>query len=236
MNWEQEVYIDHNRVKLKMEKGYKYLVSEDNPKPYDVDNDTDDYLYSLVVDTLDVKSYYHVGFSMGRTLVNVTRLLPKIKVGGITWFDHSIAFGQQLFNLSDYHLEIQAGEYPYKPINGKWDFIHLGRLPFKSNLGGEILAKACEDTNKYVFFFNNVGHGFIHTDEFECEQDFDSGLEYVPVLLTKNSKFDIKPGEGLVPYNSVNDLELLKNWPVDPITGGIFKMTPDEETESDDTE
>jgi hypothetical protein len=183
MNWEQEVYIDHNRVKNNMDKGYRYLVNERSPQPYDVDSDLDDYLYSLLVDELDVKSYYHVGFNMGRTLISVSRLLPKMRVGGITWFDASAAFGQQLFNLADHNFEIQIGEYPYKPIIGSWDFINLGRLPDKSNLGVQILGQAFRDSVKYVFFFASPGQTFQIPDHYECVQNFDSELQYIPTLL-----------------------------------------------------
>jgi hypothetical protein len=191
VKWEQEVYIDRNRVKNNMEKGYKYLVKENNPQPYDVDSDNDDYLYSLLTDELkDIKSYFHVGFSMGRTLVSMHRLRPDIDIGGLTWFDTSVAYGQQLFNLSDHNFKIQIGEYPYKPIVGEWDFINLGRLPHKSNLGREIMAKACEDAGKYVFFFANPGQEYVVPDGFEVLQDFDSGLEFTPCLLTRKEVED----------------------------------------------
>ncbi len=185
MNWQQEVYIDYNRVKNKIENGYRFLVNENKPDPSDVDSDLDEYLYDLI-GRLNIENYYHVGFNMGRTLISVSRLHPKIIVGGITWFDNSVAFGQQLFNLSDHReLELQIGEYPYKPIAGVWDFINLGRLPDKSKLGREILEQACKDTTKYVFFFASPGQVKAFDDSFECKQDFDSGLEFVPILLTK---------------------------------------------------
>lgn len=226
MNWEQEVYIDHNRVKLNMEKGYKYLVRERDPKPYDVDDDRDDYLYSMLADNMeDVKSFFHVGFSMGRTLINTTRLRPDLRVGGITWFDNSVAFGQQLFNLTDHgELELQVGEYPYKPIVGSWDFIYLGRLPHKSNLGREILAKACEDTNKYVFLFANAGDLTTFPDDFECVHDFDSGLEFVPVLLTrKNPKLssDFRDVKKHVMFPHDDSIKINDNFDIDPsVTDG----------------
>ena len=186
MKWEQEVYIDHNRVKNNMEKGYRYLVNERNPEPDDVDSDEDDYLYQLLTDELKgIKSYFHVGFSMGRTLVSMHRLRPDIEVGGITWFDGSVAYGQQLFNLVDHQFKIQVGEYPYKPIVGEWDFINLGRLPCKSNLGAEILMAACQATTKHVFFFADHGYKATFPDGFDCVFDFDSDLEFLPCLLTR---------------------------------------------------
>ena len=152
MNWSREVYIDYNRVNNKMNQGYEYLVDKYNPKPDDVDNDHDEFLYKLL-GKLNVKSFYHIGFNLGYSLINVSRLYPEIKVGGMTWFDGSVFYGNELFNFKDYNFDITIGEYPYKPINRRWDFIFLGRLPSKSNLGRVILDEACNDTNKYVLFF-----------------------------------------------------------------------------------
>ena len=58
-------------------------------------------------------------------------------------------------------------------------------MPTKSKLGREILSKACEDSSKYVFFFANPGQKYEFSDEYQCDLDFDSDLEFLPCLLTR---------------------------------------------------
>lgn len=182
MNWEQEVYVDYNRVKLNIEKGYQYLVDKEAPVSDDVDSDKAEFLYELLFE-LDIDSYYHVGFGFGEDLINISRLMPHINVGGMTWFDHSVSFGQKLFGLKDYGFDLTVGEYPYKPIKGEWDLVNLGRLPEKSALGREIVAQAISEGHRYILFF--ADNSVRSYDGYTVELFGNSGLDRTPVLLTK---------------------------------------------------
>lgn len=224
MNWEQKVYVDFNQIKLEIEKGYKHLLNTDG-SGY-VDSDKAELQYQIF-DDLDLNSYYKVGFNFGVDLINMHSLNPDLKIGGMTWFDNSVAFGQRLFGVRDYGFDLTVGEYPYKPIKGEWDLIDLGSLPHKSNLRREILEQACKDTKRYVFFYALPGEKYTYSNEFSNKEFYDTGLDVTPVLLTKitQSKSRYIPKKIETPTFEVSDKPYVE-YPLD-----LLKYDTDEETD-----